>query len=114
MLVLPAAMPGILTGLILAMARAAGEVAPLLLLGVVKLAPTLPIDSEPPFVHFERKFMHLGFHIYDLAFQSPDAEAAIPIVFATCLVLLGIVFALNLTAVLIRYRLHRRFRRTSL
>src|SRR5256885_7941832 len=58
--VLPAAAPGILTGLILAMARAAGEVAPLMIVGMVKLAPALPLDRSYPFVHLERKFMHLG------------------------------------------------------
>jgi phosphate transport system permease protein len=86
--VLPAALPGILTGFILAMARGAGEVAPLMLVGVVKLAPTLPIDGDFPFVHLERKFMHLGFHIYDLGFQSPNVEAAKPMVFATTLLLI--------------------------
>jgi phosphate transport system permease protein len=107
--VLPASVPGILTGVILAMARGAGEVAPLMLVGVVKLAPTLPIDGIAPFIHPERKFMHLGFHIYDLGFQSPDAEAAIPIVYATALLLLVVVVTLNLTAILVRNRLKRRF-----
>jgi phosphate transport system permease protein len=106
--VLPRAMPGILTGMILAMARGAGEVAPLMLVGAVKLAPELPIDGEFPFFHPERSFMHLGFHIYDLGFQSQNAEAARPMVFATALLLILIVFALNLTAILIRSRLRRR------
>ena len=57
------------------MARAAGEVAPLMIVGVVKLAPALPFDGHFPFVHLERKFMHLGFHIYDVGFQSPNVEA---------------------------------------
>jgi len=107
--VLPASLPGILTGVILAMARGAGEVAPLMLVGVVKLAPALPIDDIAPFIHPERKFMHLGFHIYDLGFQSPDAEAAKPIVYATALLLLVVVVSLNLTAILIRNRLKKRF-----
>ena len=107
--VLPASLPGILTGVILAMARGAGEVAPLMLVGVVKLAPSLPIDDIAPFIHPERKFMHLGFHIYDLGFQSPDAEAAKPIVFATALLLIIVVVTLNLTAILIRNRLKKRF-----
>jgi phosphate transport system permease protein len=106
--VLPRAMPGILTGMILAMARGAGEVAPLMLVGAVKLAPELPIDGEFPFFHPERSFMHLGFHIYDLGFQSQNAEAARPMVFATALLLILIVFALNLTAIVIRSRLRRR------
>ncbi|MDP3850114.1 MAG: phosphate ABC transporter permease PstA [Luteolibacter sp.] len=107
--VLPASLPGILTGVILAMARGAGEVAPLMLVGVVKLAPSLPIDDIAPFIHPERKFMHLGFHIYDLGFQSPDAEAAKPIVYATALLLIVLVVTLNLTAILIRNRLKKRF-----
>lgn len=107
--VLPASLPGILTGVILAMARGAGEVAPLMLVGVVKLAPTLPIDDIAPFIHPERKFMHLGFHIYDLGFQSPDAEAAKPMVYATALLLILVVVTLNLTAIIIRNRLKKRF-----
>ncbi|MDP3419847.1 MAG: phosphate ABC transporter permease PstA, partial [Thiobacillus sp.] len=74
--VLPIASPAMMTGLILAIARAAGEVAPLMLVGVVKLAPSLPLDGNFPFLHLERKFMHLGFHIYDVGFQSPNVEAA--------------------------------------
>ena len=108
-IVLPASLPGILTGVILAMARGAGEVAPLMLVGVVKLAPSLPIDDIAPFIHPERKFMHLGFHIYDLGFQSPDAEAAKPMVYATALLLILVVVTLNLTAILIRNRLKKRF-----
>ena len=108
-IVLPASLPGILTGLILAMARGAGEVAPLMLVGVVKLAPSLPLDTEFPFFHFERKFMHLGFHIYDLGFQSPDSEAAKPMVFATTLLLIILVVVLNLAAILIREKLRKKF-----
>lgn len=108
-IVLPASLPGILTGLILAMARGAGEVAPLMLVGVVKLAPSLPLDTEFPFFHFERKFMHLGFHIYDLGFQSPDSEAAKPMVFATTLLLILLVVILNLAAILIREKLRKKF-----
>jgi len=108
--VLPAAAPGILTGLILAMARGAGEVAPLMITGVVKLAPELPFDAHAPFLHLERKFMHLGFHIYDVGFQSPNVEAAKPMVYITTLLLLGVVITLNLTAILIRERLRRKLR----
>jgi phosphate transport system permease protein len=108
--VLPAAAPGILTGLILAMARGAGEVAPLMITGVVKLAPELPFDANPPFVHLERKFMHLGFHIYDVGFQSPNVEAAKPMVYLTTLLLLVVIVTLNLTAILIRERLRRKVR----
>lgn len=107
--VLPAAAPGILTGVILAMARGAGEVAPLMLVGVVKLAPELPLNFEPPFLHLDQKFMHLGFHIYDLGFQSPDSEAARPMVFATTLLLIALVVALNLGAIWIREKLRRKY-----
>jgi phosphate transport system permease protein len=106
--VLPAAAPGVLTGLILAMARAAGEVAPLMIVGMVKLAPALPVDHHPPFLHLERKFMHLGFHIYDTGFQSPNVEAAVPLVFTTTALLIAIVVTLNLTAILLRNRLRQR------
>jgi phosphate transport system permease protein len=107
--VIPAAAPGILTGLILAMARGAGEVAPLMLTGVVKLAPDLPLDGYAPFVHLERKFMHLGFHIYDVGFQSPNVEAAKPMVYATSILLLLIVVLLNLTAIVVRSRMRRKY-----
>jgi phosphate transport system permease protein len=106
--VLPAVTPSILTGLILAMARAAGEVAPLMVTGVVKLAPALPIDSNWPYLHVDRKFMHLGFYIYDVGFQSPNVDAARPMVFATTLLLLVIVIVLNLAAILLRNHLRRR------
>jgi phosphate transport system permease protein len=108
-IVIPASSSGILTGLVLAMARGAGEVAPLMLVGVVKLAPSLPLDFTFPFMHLDRKFMHLGFHIYDLGFQSPDSEAAKPMVFATTLFLILLVVVLNLSAILIRERLRRRY-----
>jgi phosphate transport system permease protein len=107
-IVIPSALPGILTGLILAIARAAGEVAPLMITGVVKLAPTLPLDGHFPFVHLERKFMHLGFHIYDVGFQSPNVEAAIPMVYSTTLLLLLIVMLLNVVAIIIRNRLQKK------
>ena len=107
--VLPSAVPAILTGLILAMARAAGEVAPLMLTGVVKLAPTLPLDATWPFFHFDRKFMHLGFHIYDVGFQSPNVEAAKPMVYVTTLVLILVVVLLNLSAITLRNRLRRKY-----
>jgi phosphate transport system permease protein len=111
--VLPAAAPGILTGLILAMARGAGEVAPLMITGVVKLAPDLPLDGFFPFVHLDRKFMHLGFHIYDVGFQSPNVEAAKPMVYATSVLLLLIVIMLNLTAIVVRTRLRRRYQTSA-
>jgi phosphate transport system permease protein len=112
--VLPAVMPSILTGLILAMARAAGEVAPLMITGVVKLAPALPVDGFAPFLHFDRKFMHLGFHIYDVGFQSPNVDAARPMVFTTTILLIAIVVALNLTAIVVRGRLRRKLRSSGI
>ncbi|MFW7379758.1 MAG: phosphate ABC transporter permease PstA [Oligoflexus sp.] len=108
-IVLPRAMPGIMTGMILAMARGAGEVAPLMLVGAVKLAPELPIDGVFPFIHPERSFMHLGFHIYDLGFQSQNSEAAKPMVFTTTLLLISMITFLNISAVTLRSRLRRRF-----
>ena len=108
-IVVPAAAPGILTGMILAMARAAGEVAPLMIVGMVKLAPRLPVDGTFPFVHFERKFMHLGFHIYDVGFQSPNVDAAKPLVFATALLLVLVVAAMNLLAIGLRNHLRAKY-----
>jgi phosphate transport system permease protein len=108
--VLPMASPAMMTGLILAVARAAGEVAPLMLVGVVKLAPALPLDQYFPFLHLERKFMHLGFHIYDVGFQSPNVEAARPLVFATSLLLVVVIMVLNLTAIWLRNQLREKYR----
>ncbi|MGH8598119.1 MAG: phosphate ABC transporter permease PstA, partial [Gammaproteobacteria bacterium] len=107
--VLPMATPAMMTGLILAVARAAGEVAPLMLVGVVKLAPSLPLDFDFPFLHLDRKFMHLGFHIYDVGFQSPNVEAARPLVYATALLLVVIIMSLNLAAIQIRNRLREKY-----
>ncbi|NVK22471.1 MAG: phosphate ABC transporter permease PstA [Kangiellaceae bacterium] len=108
--VLPMASPAMMTGLILAVARAAGEVAPLMLVGVVKLAPTLPLDGNAPFLHLERKFMHLGFHIYDVGFQSPNVEAARPLVYATALLLVLIIILLNIAAIKIRNNLREKYK----
>jgi phosphate transport system permease protein len=111
--VLPLSTPAMMTGLILAVARAAGEVAPLMLVGVVKLAPNLPVDGYFPYLHLERKFMHLGFHIYDVGFQSPNVEASRPLVYATALVLVLIIITLNLTAITIRNYLREKYRSES-
>ncbi len=108
--IIPMASPAIMTGLILAVARAAGEVAPLMLVGVVKMAAALPVDAVEPFIHLERKFMHLGFHIYDVGFQSPNVEAARPLVYATALLLVLVIIALNLAAIAIRNRLREKYK----
>ncbi|EIY4766053.1 phosphate ABC transporter permease PstA [Vibrio cholerae] len=109
-IVLPMASPAIITGLILAIARAAGEVAPLMMVGAVKLASSLPVDGEFPFIHLERKFMHLGFHIYDIGFQTNNIEAARPLVYATSFLLVTVIVALNLTAISIRNNLREKYR----
>ena len=108
-ILLPMATPGIMTGLILSMARAAGEVAPLMIVGVVKLAPALPFDTNFPFFHMDRKFMHLGFHIYDVGFQSPNVEAAKPMVYVTTLLLLAIVIIASSSAIYLRNRMRRKY-----
>jgi len=108
--IIPMASPAIMTGLILAVARAAGEVAPLMLVGVVKMAPTLPVDGNFPFLHLDRKFMHLGFHIYDVGFQSPNVEAARPLVFASSFLLVTVIVGLNMSAIRIRNILREKYR----
>lgn len=108
--VLPMASPAMMTGMILAVARAAGEVAPLMLVGVVKLAPALPLDGNYPYLHLDQKIMHLGFHIYDVGFQSPNVEAARPLVYATALLLVLVIALLNLSAVFIRNHLREKYK----
>lgn len=105
----PMASPGMMTGFILAMARAAGEVAPLMITGVVKLAPQMPVDGAFPFFHLDRKFMHLGFHIYDVGFQSPNVEASKPMVYVTTLLLLVIVLAMTSVAIYLRNSMRKRY-----
>jgi phosphate transport system permease protein len=108
--VLPMASPAMMTGMILAVARAAGEVAPLMLVGVVKLAPSLPLDGNYPYLHLDQKIMHLGFHIYDVGFQSPNVEAARPLVYATALLLVLLIATLNMSAVFIRNHLREKYK----
>ncbi|NIM32658.1 MAG: phosphate ABC transporter permease PstA [Pseudomonas stutzeri] len=108
--VLPMASPAMMTGLILAVARAAGEVAPLMLVGVVKLAPNLPLNGNYPYLHLDQKFMHLGFHIYDVGFQSPNVEAARPLVYATALLLVLVIATLNFSAIYIRNHLREKYK----
>ncbi|MFP2904499.1 phosphate ABC transporter permease PstA [Pyxidicoccus sp. 3LFB2] len=99
--VLPGALPGILTGAVLAISRGAGEVAPILFTGAAYFLPDLPSQLNS-------QFMHLGYHTYVLATQSPDVEATRPLLYATVLVLLLLTFALNLVAVIIRTRTRRK------
>lgn len=101
--VLPQALPGILTGAILAISRGAGEVAPILFTGVAYYLPFLP-------AHPTDQFMHLGYHVFVLATQSPDVNAALPNLYATVLVLLALTFTLNLAAILIRARVRAKLR----
>jgi phosphate transport system permease protein len=108
-LVLPVASPACLTGLILAVSRAAGEVTPLMLVGAAKMAPASLFSTEFPFVHLDQEFMHLGFQVYDLGFRSDDLHASRPMVFATALLLLLLVIVLNATAVAIRNRARGRY-----
>ncbi|WP_019584514.1 phosphate ABC transporter permease PstA [Thioalkalivibrio sp. ALE16] len=112
-LIVPLSAPAMMTGLILAVARAAGEVAPLMLVGVVKLAPNLPVDGNFPYLHLDRAFMHLGYHIYDVGFKSPNVEAGRPLVYATALVLVLLIIVLNLTAISIRNHLREKYRADS-
>jgi phosphate transport system permease protein len=108
-IILPRATPGVLTGLILAVARGAGEVAPLMLVGVLDHAPELPVDEFFPYVHPDRSFMHLGFSIYHMAFKSTNSEAAKPLVFTITLLLIVLIALLNLLAIGMRSRLRRRY-----
>ncbi|HZS07689.1 MAG TPA: phosphate ABC transporter permease PstA [Blastocatellia bacterium] len=101
--ILPQAVPGILTGSILAISRGAGEVAPILFTGAAYYLPFLP-------AHPTDQFMHLGYHVFVLATQSPDVNAALPNLNATVLVLLVMTFILNITAIIIRARVRARLR----
>jgi phosphate transport system permease protein len=102
-IVLPQALPGIMTGGILAVSRAAGEVAPLLFTGVAYYMASLP-------THLSDQFMDLGYHVFVLSTQSPNIDQTRPILYATVLVLLALTFALNIVAVLIRARVRKKLR----
>ncbi len=98
---LPQAMPGILTGAILSVSRGAGEVAPILFTGAAYFLPFLPQSPTD-------QFMELGYHVFVLATQSPDVDATRPLLYGTVLVLLALTLLLNLTAILLRARLRAR------
>jgi phosphate transport system permease protein len=105
-IVIPQALPGILTGGILAVSRAAGEVAPILFTGVAYYMASFPKSMTD-------QFMDLGYHIYVLSTQSPDIEKTRPTLYATVLVLLILTFSLNFIAIFIRSRMRRKFRSAS-
>jgi phosphate transport system permease protein len=100
--VVPQAMPGILTGTILAVSRGAGEVAPILFTGAAYFLPNLPHRLTD-------QFMELGYHVYVMSTQSPDVDATKPILYATVVVLLALTFLLNAAAVVVRSRMRRKF-----
>jgi len=102
-IVLPQALPGILTGGILAVSRAAGEVAPILFTGVAYYMSSLP-------THLTDQFMDLGYHVFVLSTQSPNIDQTQPILYATVLVLLMLTFALNIVAILVRSNMRRKMR----
>ncbi len=95
---LPQALPGIMTGAILAVARGAGETAPILFTGAAYFLPHLPTRPHD-------QFMNLGYHVYVLATQSPDIEATKPILYGTVLVLMLVTVMLNVVAMTVRSRL---------
>lgn len=111
--VLPVARPALLTALILAIARAAGEVAPLMLVGAVKYAPALPLNGEFPYLHLSQQFMHLGHSVYDLALTGSDGPRDLAQAHAAALLLLLVVVALNASAIVVRNRLRERSRELS-
>ncbi|MCB1587519.1 MAG: ABC transporter permease subunit [Xanthomonadales bacterium] len=110
---LPAARPALLTALILAIARASAEVAPLLLVGAVRYAAQLPISTEAPFLHLERPFMHLGYRVLDLATSAGGHTLAVQQAFACALALLLLVLALNGAAIYARAILRLRHEKLS-
>ncbi|HUD41579.1 MAG TPA: ABC transporter permease subunit [Dokdonella sp.] len=109
-LLLPQARPAVLSAWILAVARAVGAVAPLMLVGVVKYAPASPIDAAFPYLHPSRQFTHLGFAVYDQALISPDALVGVPRAYSAALLLVALVLVLNAAAGLVGRRLRDRDR----
>ncbi len=104
--ILPQALPGILTGAILSISRGAGEVAPIMFTGAAYYLPYLPTSPTD-------QFMELGYHIYVMSTQSPDVEATKPILYGTVLVLLILTLLLNFVAILIRYRMRVKYRQVN-
>jgi phosphate transport system permease protein len=102
-IVLPEALPGVITGAILAIGRGAGEVAPIMFTGAAYYLAHLPTN-------WTDQFMHLGYHVFVLSTQSPDIERTKPILYGSVLVLLAVTFLLNLAGVLVRARIRSRMR----
>ena len=107
---LPAARPAVLTGLVLAITRTCGAVAPLMLVGVVELAPALPLDGAFPYLHPARQFMHLGFSVHTAALASTDAIRGVPHAYGCAALLVIVAITLNLVAIVLRNRLRERYR----
>lgn len=111
--VLPQARPGILTGTILAVSRGAGETAPILFLGAAFFLPNLPVsdlclgDYCIPMINPAKQFMYLAYHIFILATQSSNPTKTLPIQYGSTLVLIGLTFLLNITAIIFRYRFRK-------
>lgn len=101
--VLPYAMPGILTGTILSIGRAAGETAPILLTAVAFFLPILPRGL------FDQ-VMALPYHLYVLATQHPDTAAVGPMQYGTAFVLLLIVLGFNLVALALRHCFRKQYK----
>ncbi|MEP7234140.1 MAG: phosphate ABC transporter permease PstA [Ignavibacteriota bacterium] len=102
-IIIPGSLSGILTGMILAISRGAGEVAPILFTGAAFFLPQIPhaLTSQ---------FMHLGYHIYVLATQSANVDKTIPLQYTTTMVLLLLTFTLNISAVILRSRLRSKLK----
>lgn len=111
--VLPQARPGILTGIILALSRGAGETAPVLFLGAAFFLPNLPVvdlcigDYCIPMINPGEQFMYLAYHIFILATQSSNPTKTLPIQYGSTLVLITLTFLLNITAIIFRYRFRK-------
>lgn len=95
--VIPSSMPGILTGVVLTLSRAAGETAPILFTGAA-------FYITNAFGNLNQEFMALPYHLYMLSTQHQSIEEVRPIAYGTALVLIVVVFFMNLAAFYIRYK----------
>jgi phosphate transport system permease protein len=101
--VLPYAVPGMLTGTVLGLARAAGETAPILFTGAAFYLPYLPKSLGD-------QFMALPYHLYIMATQHHAIQQVRPLAYGTALVLIVLVLGMNMTAIIVRYRMRRKRR----